>query len=263
MQSRAAIRQKWKGALPMGILLAKRTKWVHLLHVSFAVVVLSLSAAAAAAEENTLDGFNRASGDFNHWMMQNAVTPVAKGYNFIIPKFLQARIEDVVLNLQRPRDIVNSLLQGKAERAGRHTAHLLLNTLFGFGGLFYVSHRALDDDSPETFNETLGVWGLPPGPYVQLPLVVPPFSAASPRTLTGAAVDVLMNPLFWIPGLTGTIVSGSTTVGGALNTLATLMPPPWGSDSEWQAFDELISERTPYPERKALFYENQMLDVED
>lgn len=213
--------------------------------------------------ENALDRFNRGSDEFNDWMLQNVLVPVTKGYNFIVPKLAQRGIENVILNLQRPRDIVNSLLQLKFERAGRHLAHLILNTGWGFGGILYVSHRALDDDSPETFNETLGHWGVPPGPFLILPLVVPPFIDTSPRKLVGTGVDLVLNPLFWIPGTTGTIVSASTTAVGGLNTLASLMPGPFASEAEWAAFEELITERVPYPERRELFFENQRLDVED
>ncbi|MGH0038070.1 MAG: MlaA family lipoprotein [Myxococcota bacterium] len=213
--------------------------------------------------ESGLDRFNKGSSDFNYWMQQNALIPLAKGYNWVVPKPGQELVDNFVTNLQRPRDMINSLLQGKFERSGRHLAHFLLNSVFGFGGLLYVSHRVLDDDSPETFNETLGAWGVPTGPYIVLPLVLPIFDGTSPRGLVGYGGDLVTNPLFWVPGTTGTILSlGTATIGG-LNTVALFMPDPLAGESEWQAFEELSRERVPYEEARDLFFENQRLDVED
>lgn len=236
---------------------------------------LALPATPARADDESpalsgWDRFNAANSDFNYWMTLHVIKPLAKGYNVIVPKPLQTGIDNVLINLQRPRDIVNSLLQGRLRRAGRHTGSLLVNSTLGLGGLVYASEALFWDAPPETFNETLGVWGVPTGPYTVLPLVVPPFNSASPRSLFGAAVDAAMSPTFWVPftttefgGYTAFGVSTGVLVGGGLNSVALLMPPPWASESEWQAFETLFRERTPYPERKQLFYDNQAFDVED
>jgi phospholipid-binding lipoprotein MlaA len=222
-----------------------------------------------AATLGRLDRFNMRAAGFNYWINQHAIKPVAKVYNLIIPKFGQRGIENLLINLDRPRDILNSLLQAKAERAGRHLGSFLLNTTLGIGGLFYVSDHFLADAPPETFSETLGVWGVPTGPYIVLPLVI--VTDTSPRGIVGFAVDGTMHPLFWVGYTTSAIgggtmlaVGASVRTAGGLNTVATLMPSPWfGSKSEWEAFEELFAERTPYLEKKQLYYDNQRLDVED
>jgi ABC-type transporter lipoprotein component MlaA len=221
------------------------------------------------ATRGRLDRFNMRTSGFNYWVSQHAVKPLAKGYNLIIPKFGQRGIENFLINLDRPRDIVNSLLQAKAARAGRHLGSLLLNTTLGVGGLFYVSDDFFVDAPPETFSETLGVWGVPTGPYIILPLVI--ITDTSPRGIVGNLADGTMHPLFWlgyaasaIGGGTMLAVGASVRTGGGLNTVATLMPSPWfGSESEWRAFEELFAERTPYLEKKQLYYDNLRLDVED
>jgi phospholipid-binding lipoprotein MlaA len=228
-----------------------------------ALVLAAASPAPAAGpsreEEGPLDGFNRVMGEFNWWVLQHVLEPAARGYNWIVPKPAQHVLGNAIANLQRPRDFANSVLQGKGTRAGTHMTSFVLNTTLGLGGLFYVSDHFLPDDSPETFNETLGVWGLPTGPY----LVLPVLGGTSPRGLVGTGADTVMNPLFWIPGAAGTLAGASSRTVGGLNTLATLMPVAWASESEWQAFEQVFSERTAYPVEKQLYFENQILDVED
>jgi len=217
-----------------------------------------------------LDRFNIRAGNFNHWVGIHVIIPIAKGYNVFVPKLLQESINNGIQNLQRPRDIVNSALQLKPKRAARHLGSLILNSTLGIGGLFYVSDSLIDDTSPETFDETLGHWGVPPGPYMVLPFVVPPFSETTVRSLVGSAGDFVMGPLFWLNtvagvlgGTEGLIVSSSLTVTGGLNNVAMLMPGPFADESEWKAFDELVRERTPYHDQKRLYLENRQYDVAD
>ena len=211
-------------------------------------------------DETKLDQVNRASAGLNFWMLQKVVRPVALGWNVLVPEPLQDGIVNVVQNLDRPRDFLNSVLQGKPERAGRHLGTFLLNSTLGVGGLFYISDRFLEDTSPETTNETLGVWKIPAGPY----LVVPVYGETSPRAIVGAVGDTFMNPLTWIfGGVEGLLIGGGRRAGGSINDVAVLMPAPWASKSEWQAFEEVFSQRTPYTDQKRLYFENQLLDVED
>ncbi len=229
-----------------------------------ALLVLALglaiaTPAVAADDEGALDRFNRANQRFNHWLLLHVVRPVAQGYNFVVPKLGQQGIENFLLNLERPRDMINSLLQGKPVRAGRHLAAFLINTVGGLGGFLYISDRVLDDDSPETFNETLGVYGVPPGSFLILPIL----GETSPRHLVGLVGDTALNPLFWIPGTAGTAASGGAFVLRGVNTVASYMPSPFADRAAWEAFERQISEMTPYPEAKELFFENQRFDVED
>ncbi len=246
---------------PRGRASRKRARRRALALAGLAVWALAGAPGAAAEEdEGALDGFNRANRRFNDWLLHRVVKPVARGYNVVVPKLAQDGIENFMLNLERPRDIANSLLQGKPVRAGRHLAALFFNTLWGFGGLVYVSDKVLDDDSPETFNETLGVYRIPPGAFLILPIL----GETSPRQLVGTAVDSVMNPTFWlIGGTTGIIVSGSRQAVRGVNTVATLMPAPFASEENWEAFEDRISAVTPYPEAKQLYFENQRFDVKD
>lgn len=221
--------------------------------------LLAATPAAGADDEGALDGFNRANRRFNFWLLDHVFEPVSRGYNFVMPKWGQKRVRNLLENLERPRDFVNSLLQGKPARAGRHLGAFLLNSSVGLAGMFTVSDAVLAIESPETFGETLGVWGLPPGAY----LILPVYGDTCPRCLVGAAGDAVLYPLFWIPGAAATWAGlGARTLEG-VNLLAQQMPRPCGSEQEWAAYRGRLESRTPYPEAKVLFFDNLAFDVED
>lgn len=216
--------------------------------------------ASAMDEESWLDAMNRGSREFNFWMFDYVLEPASRGYNYVMPKWGQQRVQNVFENLERPRDVVNSLLQAKGRRAGNHLAAFLVNSTVGLGGMFILSDRFLDIEPPETTNETLGVYGIPPGPYMVLPL----YGETCPRCILGALGDAALYPLFWIPGSAGTYAGLGARGLNGLNLVAKQMPSPYtGSDSEWDAYRERLAERTDYLEARRLFFENLTLDVED
>lgn len=92
-------------------------------------------------------------------------------------------------NLSLPGKVVNSLLQGRPRPAASNTARFALNTTLGLGGLFDPAGR--DFALPETdtdFGETLHVWGVPAGAYLELPVLGP----STERDAAGKIVDVLL-----------------------------------------------------------------------
>jgi len=217
-------------------------------------------AAAQVEDDGWLDSANRGSRELNFWMFDHFLEPVSQGYNYVVPKWGQQRIQNFFENLERPRDIVNSLLQGKGRRAGNHLAAFLVNTTAGVGGLFVLSDRFIDIEPPETTNETLGVYGIPPGPYLVLPL----YGESCPRCLLGSLGDAALYPLFWIPGQTGVYAGIGARGLNAVNLVAKQMPSAYsGSESEWQAYHERVNDRHGYGEAKRLFFENQELDIAD
>ncbi len=206
-----------------------------------------------------IDRFNSWSRGVNFWIIDHVLEPTARGYNFIIPKFAQTGVGNVTDNLDGPRDLVQSLLQGKFRRAGRHGAAFLTNSTVGLGGIFVI----LDPDSPETGNETLGHYGAGTGHY----LVVPFVPETAPRQIGGDFTDIFLDPVYWagnaIDGAAGVGVTIGIRIIGGLNDLASFMPSPFASESEWDAYREFLKERHSYEEAKQLYYDNQKLDVED
>jgi phospholipid-binding lipoprotein MlaA len=155
-----------------------------------------------------LQGFNRAMFGFNDKLTTYALRPVAHGYALIVPLPARTGISNFFDNLQFPVRFVNSVLQGKLKRSAQETGKFVFNSTFGIGGLFRVSDHVsgLTDIPPEDFGQTLAVWGLPPGPY----LVIPVLGPSDGRDIVGFGVDWAITPLDWHPlGIVGWTVIGN------------------------------------------------------
>jgi phospholipid-binding lipoprotein MlaA len=88
--------------------------------------------------------------------------------------------------------LINNLLQGKFKGAGIEAARFLINSSFGIGGLFDFAKEVFDLDAPdEDTGQTLGFYGIKPGPYLVLPFL-PPLTL---RDAFGYAGDYMLDPI--------------------------------------------------------------------
>jgi phospholipid-binding lipoprotein MlaA len=142
-----------------------------------------------------LQGFNRTAFAFNDKLNTYAFRPLAHGYAFIVPLPARNGISNVFDNAQFPVRFVNSVLQGKLVRSAQETGKFVINSTAGVGGLFRVSDHISDlaNIPAEDFGQTLGVWGIPPGPY----LVLVGLGPSDFRDLVGFGGDFVMSPLNW------------------------------------------------------------------
>jgi phospholipid-binding lipoprotein MlaA len=206
---------------------------------------------AAAEEEfnDPLEDLNRKIFDFNQVVDRNVLVPVAKAYRDVLPDAVRDSIRDFLYNLREPLIFANDTLQGDFERAGQTVARFVLNSTLGVGGLIDVAGRwgqlpYHEDD----LGITLGVWGVPEGPYLVVPLLGP----SDPRDLGGAVAEgfgdpfnrlVTGNPytLYWIPFVRGG-VSGIDQRSRYIETLA---------DIERTSLDYYATIRSLYRQRRA------------
>jgi phospholipid-binding lipoprotein MlaA len=129
--------------------------------------------------------FNRTMYSFNDAMDRAVLKPVAKGYRFITPNFIEKGVSNFFSNLGEVQIIANDLLQFKLLQALADTGRLLINSTIGIGGLFDVATPMGLKKNNEDFGQTLGKWAIGSGPY----LVLPFFGPSSPRDSTGLVVD--------------------------------------------------------------------------
>jgi len=142
-----------------------------------------------------LQGFNRTMFGFNDELNTHAWRPLAHGYVIVVPRPVRNGISNFFDNVQFPVRFVNSVLQGKLTRSAQEVGKFVFNSTFGVGGLIRVSDHVsgLADVPAEDFGQTLGVWGIPAGPYIVVPVLGP----SDCRDIVGFAGDYVMSPLNW------------------------------------------------------------------
>jgi len=86
---------------------------------------------------------------------------------------------------------VNNALQGDLDGVSINTMRFILNTLVGVGGIFDPAGTIGLDEVETDFGQTLAVWGVPEGAFLELPLVGP----STERDLAGDVVDIFIDPL--------------------------------------------------------------------
>jgi phospholipid-binding lipoprotein MlaA len=144
--------------------------------IVLSLFALSGCATAAPRSPDPRDPFeqiNRGTFAFNQSLDKAVVRPVLRGYRKVTPRVVRTGIANFFSNAQYPIVIFNDLLQGKLAPAANDTGRFLLNTTLGVGGLLDPATDAGLDRNNEDFGQTLGRWGVPPGPYVMLPFIGP------------------------------------------------------------------------------------------
>ena len=148
-------------------------------------------------EYDPWEPFNEKMFEFNRNLDRYVLKPVAKAYNVIMPEPFQLMISNGFDNISFVPRLVNSALQGKWGGAGREMSRFLINSTAGIAGLFDPAKDYWGiQKSREDFGQTLGVWGMRPGPYLILPFLEP----LTVRDGIGKFVDTFMDPLsYYLP----------------------------------------------------------------
>jgi phospholipid-binding lipoprotein MlaA len=119
------------------------------------------------------EGFNRAMFKFNDAVDTVALKPAATVYQKALPTFVQTGVGNFFGNLADAWTAVNNFLQGKLEAGVTDVMRVAVNSTMGLGGLLDIGSEAGLPKHREDFGQTLGKWGVKPGPYVVLPMFGP------------------------------------------------------------------------------------------
>ena len=138
-----------------------------------------------------LEPVNRAFFHFNDKLYFWVLKPIATGYKTIIPEDGRIGVRNFFSNLTTPVRLVNCLLQANPKCAGTETLRFVLNTTIGVVGLFDPAKKRFNIEKQDRdFGQTLGIWGMGPVFYLDLPILGP----SSLREGLGLAVDASFNP---------------------------------------------------------------------
>ena len=146
------------------------------------------SSVAKASDDDPLEPMNRAIFGFNEVVDDAILEPVAEGYRYITPDPIEDSISNFFNNLGEINTIVNSALQLKLDKTISSSSRFVINSTVGVLGLFDVATTLGIDRHREDFGQTLGHYGISPGPY----LVLPFFGPSSLRDAPGFYIDVLI-----------------------------------------------------------------------
>jgi phospholipid-binding lipoprotein MlaA len=144
----------------------------------FLVFLLAIPMASAQGVEEAKnidpwESMNRRVFAFNETLDKYLLKPVARGYRFVLPDFAQRGVTNFISNIYEFNDVINSILQGRAEGAAQSSGRFVINTTLGLLGVFDVATPMGIPLQRSDFGQTLAVWGVDTGPFVMLPLLGP------------------------------------------------------------------------------------------
>jgi len=121
------------------------------------------------------------------------VGPVALTYKRTVPKPVRTGLRNVLNNLREPVVFLNFLLQLKPGKAVETVSRFSINSTVGVAGLIDVAKKKPFNlpRRPNGFANTMGYYGVKPGPFLFVPLIGP----TTLRDLIGGGIDRLVLPL--------------------------------------------------------------------
>jgi phospholipid-binding lipoprotein MlaA len=145
------------------------------------------------AERDATEGSNRAVFGFNEAFYRSVADPIAKGFEWLVPEPGRRALYRFFENLESPALLLSDVLQLAPLDATKTTSRFVINSTVGLLG-FFDPASALGIETHHTdFGETLGVWNVPTGSYVVIPILGP----STARDTFGEIVDALLHPAVW------------------------------------------------------------------
>lgn len=155
------------------------------------VMIASCTAPAPQGINDPHEAGNRRTHEANRDFDRALVRPASGAYGSILPAPVRQGVGNFASNLNLPGVIVNNLLQLNIDGAVKNSWRFVINTTIGVGGILDPAGTIdLHEDSAD-FGQTLHVWGMGEGQYVELPFIGP----STQRDTLGMVVDVFTNPL--------------------------------------------------------------------
>lgn len=160
--------------------------------LALGVLVLAGCASGPQAHpEDPLEPYNRSMTRFNDAVDSALLKPVATAYQQATPAPVRTGVSNFFSNLGDAWSFVNNTLQLRAEGALSSFFRVGINTVMGLGGVLDVASEMGLERHKQDFGLTLGRWGMPPGPYLVLPILGP----STVRDTLALPVDMRGDPV--------------------------------------------------------------------
>lgn len=204
--------------------------------VATAAAALALLAGCASTGGNPADPLepvNRGIYAFNDKLDRYALKPVAQGYQAAVPLPARTGVSNFLGNIEDVWTGLNNLLQGKPREGASDFGRVAINSTLGILGVFDLASEMGLEKHEEDLGQTLGRWGVGPGPYLMLPFLGPTTLRDSSNTLCRAFIADPVKEITRIP------VRNSVMAVRVVNARAQLL----GAD---QALDSAAIDRYAY-----------------
>ncbi len=148
------------------------------------------SSGVAADPRDPWEGMNRKVYAFNEKLDEAVLKPVAQAWVDVVPSFVRTGVRNFMGNLGDVWTTVNAVLQLKGQVAVESAARVVVNSTLGLYGVLDLATPGGIEKRKEDMGQTLGHWGVKPGPYLVLPVLGP----ATLRDAAALPVDWQASP---------------------------------------------------------------------
>jgi phospholipid-binding lipoprotein MlaA len=194
------------------------------------------------------EGLNRKSYALFRYLDRHIIRPGAVFYSHAVPHVARNGLHNAIQNVGEPVIFFNDVLQLHPKAAAQTLGRFAVNSTVGVAGLTDPATPAGLPYHANGFGTTLGRYGVPPGPFLFIPVIGP----SDVRDALGSGVDALSDPLTWIRYTGRWGVNASRTVIGGLDTRAR-------ADGQLKELDGMATD--PYASIRSLYLQNRQAEV--
>jgi phospholipid-binding lipoprotein MlaA len=164
------------------------------LAIASLAAALLAGCAAAPNRDDPIEPFNRGMYAVHEVVDGKVVKPIAQAYVDYVPDLVRRPIHNFFSNIDDLFSAISGLGSGKLDSAGHDLGRVMVNTLFGIGGLIDVASEGNIPKGNLDFGLMFGAWGIPQGPY----LFVPVWGPTTVRDGTGSLLRLYVGPAGYI-----------------------------------------------------------------
>jgi len=155
----------------------------------------------ATAVYDPWEGMNRRIYNFNYHFDRTIFLPAVRGYRWVTPDIAEKGIHNFFNNIRDMLTFMNSVLQLSPAKSAQSLGRVVVNSTVGVLGLFDVATGMGIPRPVEDFGQTMGRWGVPPGPYFVMPLLGPSSLRDGVGLIPDLYVKALINDEIWADDL--------------------------------------------------------------
>jgi phospholipid-binding lipoprotein MlaA len=216
------------------------------------VLVAGVSHAAPRVAGRVNDPFeplNRAGFALQKTLDSFVVGPLGAIFHALTPGQIGKGVHHFLINLSEPVVVINDMLQLRPARATRAAARFVVNSTLGVGGLLDPAASVGIPHHLSSFGDTLGRYGVGPGPYLFIPMIGP----STVRDLFGNGVDATIDPIHFTRYNYRQPISLGVALAGGLDQ--------WVQSSD--ALATLLSDAAdPYATLRSTYLQNRQAEIE-